>query len=386
MSVQWHFHKWACIGRGNAGSTDVIGDISFDKSETWFVTAGIARKLRLYSLQAIEDALQSKSPAIQSHCAESEEEEEWEEKQETIAADDQRRLKGRLSSRELEHDACCAMVICTPARLSSVQWVEDTVIGCGDYDGVVSEWDVERGSLLVERDGHGGRKIWSIDYSVHEPRLCASASDDGTVRLWTPSSDRPSATFAPPTGAAVCSASFSPSSPYSVALACADSNLYLFDIRHSLIPAISFSHHQRAASYVRFLGSNYLVSASVDSSLQLWDLHSGRPLRAFAAHRNVRNFVGLSVRQESGLLACGSETNQTYVYDRRWTVPMLSHRVMHFAASPTSPSANCSGSGSEGGMVSAVCWKQDPSDCTLLVANSDGFLEILYGYPTDYDL
>ncbi|KAH7435557.1 hypothetical protein KP509_06G069200 [Ceratopteris richardii] len=286
---------------------------------------------------------------------------------------------------KLQTDVFCAKLICTAARLSSVQWADDSIIGCGDYDGVLTEWHVERGYPVLERDGHGGKRVLSLEYSIQQPSLCASASDDGTIRLWAAACEQPVMAFLSPTGAPICAARFHHTTSHMIAAACSDSNIYVFDMRRPTSPALRLAHHRRPVSNIRFLGPNHVVSASIDSTLQLWDISSvGRPLRTFAAHRNFRNFVGLSVLQESGLLACGSETNEAFVYDKRWAVPMLSHPV---TSSPvemlhsSSTSSSCSVSSCDSGkMVSAVCLKQSGPDCTLLAANSEGNVEILDGH------
>lgn len=69
-----------------------------------------------------------------------------------------------------------------------------------------------------------------------------------------------------------------------------------------------FSGHRKAVSYVRYLNSTELVSASTDSTLRLWDTKACTAARVFNGHNNEKNFVGLSV--DADFIACGSETNE----------------------------------------------------------------------------
>ena len=60
--------------------------------------------------------------------------------------------------RVVNHDEASLRMICTPAKLSSLQWrpLISNVFRFGDYDGVVTEWDVEQGLCLNERHEHRG--------------------------------------------------------------------------------------------------------------------------------------------------------------------------------------------------------------------------------------
>ena len=69
-----------------------------------------------------------------------------------------------------------------------------------------------------------------------------------------------------------------------------------------------FSGHRKAVSYVRYLNTTELVSASTDSTLRLWDTKACTAARVFNGHNNEKNFVGLSV--DADFMACGSETNE----------------------------------------------------------------------------
>jgi E3 ubiquitin-protein ligase RFWD2 len=76
--------------------------------------------------------------------------------------------------------------------------------------------------------------------------------------------------------------------------------------------------------------------------------------------------VGLTVNSE--YLACGSETNEVYVYHKEITRPVTSHRF----GSPDMDDAE-----EEAGsyFISAVCWKSDSP--TMLTANSQGTIKVL---------
>lgn len=52
----------------------------------------------------------------------------------------------------------------------------------------------------------------------------------------------------------------------------ADHNVHYYDLRNTKAPLHVFNGHTKAVSYVKFLSTNELVSASIDSTLQLWDV------------------------------------------------------------------------------------------------------------------
>jgi WD40 repeat protein len=156
----------------------------------------------------------------------------------------------------------------------------------------------------------------------------------------------------------------------------ADHHIHYYDLRNISQPLYVFSGHRKAVSYVKFLSSNELASASTDSTLRLWDVKDNLAvsydgtfqerkysplnkavvsllsmemclhlcctifhfspwrfdlepistnfqismillffqLRTFRGHTNEKNFVGLTVNSE--YIACGSETNEVFVYHR----------------------------------------------------------------------
>lgn len=135
-----------------------------------------------------------------------------------------------------------------------------------------------------------------------------------------------------------------------LAFGSADYRTYCYDLRNARAPWCVLAGHEKTVSYVKFLDSGTLVTASTDNTLKLWDLkkttHTGASTSAcsltFSGHTNEKvgiciyitlllylknlndfwlvyvgfainlfffqNFVGLSTAD--GYIACGSETNE----------------------------------------------------------------------------
>uniref|UniRef100_A0A2N9ER89 RING-type domain-containing protein n=1 Tax=Fagus sylvatica TaxID=28930 RepID=A0A2N9ER89_FAGSY len=218
----------------------------------------------------------------------------------------------------------------TRSKLSCLSWNKYTKnhIASSDYDGIVTVWDVTTRQSVMEYEEHE-KRAWSVDFSRTEPSMLVSGSDDCKVGS-------------------------------------ADHHIHYYDLRNISQPLHVFGGHRKAVSYVKFLSSNELASASTDSTLRLWDVKENLPLRTYRGHMNEKNFVGLTVNSE--FIACGSETNEVFVYHKAISKPMAWHK---FGSSEIDDNDDDVGSY----FISAVCWKSDSP--TMLTANSQGTIKVL---------
>lgn len=333
----WDFRLAAVVTQPAASSqeaSDVIGALELDHSDRLLATAGIARKIRIYTLASL---LPSGDDAAANLC----------------------------------HSSACDFYLCTPAKLSSLRFRPGSgsrIIAAADYDGVVTEYDLDRRAAVSERDDHEGRRVWSVDYSSAGD-LAASGSDNGAARVWDARCPAGGTTLH--SGSApVCCVEFNRAEnrPY-LALGCADRQAYVYDLRAvGAGPLTAFGGHARTVTYVRFVGGGRMLSSGTDGAHRMWEMEGGRELRAYRGHRSGRSFVGMSLWRPGGLIGCGSETNEVFVYDLRWGEPIW---VRPFG-----------GAGS--GFASAVCWCGGEGggggdECKLVAGGSDGVLQIFFG-------
>uniref|UniRef100_A0A9I9EKU3 E3 ubiquitin-protein ligase COP1-like n=1 Tax=Cucumis melo TaxID=3656 RepID=A0A9I9EKU3_CUCME len=164
----------------------------------------------------------------------------------------------------------------------------------------------------------------------------------------------------------ICCVKFNPGSGNLIAVGSADHNIHYYDLRNISHPLHVFTGHKKAVSYVKFLSNSELASASTDSTLRLWDVKENLPVRTFRGHTNEKNFVGLTVNNE--YIACGSETNEVFVYHKEISRPLTWHR---FGSPDVADVEDDVGSY----FISAVCWKSDSP--TILTANSQGTIKVL---------
>lgn len=75
----------------------------------------------------------------------------------------------------------------------------------------------------------------------------------------------------------VCCVQFSAHSSHLLAFGSADYRTYCYDLRFTKIPWCVLAGHEKAVSFVKFLDSETLVSASTDNTLKVWDLNKTSP-------------------------------------------------------------------------------------------------------------
>ncbi|KAJ0609382.1 putative transcription factor WD40-like family [Helianthus annuus] len=308
-----------------SSSANVICSLGFDRDEDYFATAGVSKKIKVYDFHMLlDDSVDIHYPAVE------------------------------MSNK---------------SKLSCICWNSyiKNYLASTDYDGAVKLWDVGSGQAVSHHTEHE-RRAWSIDFSHGDPTKFASGSDDCYVKLWSINEKKSISTIK--NIANVCCVQFSPYSAHLLCFGSANYQTYCYDLRNVSSPLCILTGHDRAVSYVKFLDSETLVSASTDNTLKLWDLKktaNGCAL-TFRGHTNEKNFVGLSVAD--GYIACGSETNEVFAYYRSLPMPITSHKFG--SLDPVSGKETDHGNNQ---FVSSVCWRQK-SDM-VVAANSSGCLKLL---------
>ncbi|OIV92405.1 hypothetical protein TanjilG_23005 [Lupinus angustifolius] len=318
-------------------SSNLVCALSFDRDGDFFATAGVNKKIKVFECD-------------------------------TIINED----------RDIHYPV---VEMASRSKLSSICWNTyiKSQIASSNFEGVVQLWDITRSQILSEMKEHE-RRVWSIDFSSADPTMLASGSDDGSVKLWSINQaiqflhlvDGVSIGTIK-TKANICCVQFPPDSATSLAFGSADHRIYYYDLRSLKAPLCTLVGHNKTVSYIKFVDSMNLVSASTDNTLKLWDLSKcasrviNTPIQSFTGHMNVKNFVGLSV--SDGYIATGSETNEVFIYHKAFPMPALSFKFQN-----TDPL-----SGHEvddaAQFVSSVCWRGQSS--TLVAANSTGNVKIL---------
>lgn len=312
-------------------STNVVCTLSFDRDEDYIAAAGISKKIKVFEFGALlNDSIDIHYPTVE------------------------------MSNK---------------SKISSVCWNNyiKNYLASTDYDGVVQMWDAGTGQRFSQYTEHQ-KRAWSVDFSLADPMMFASGSDDCSVKLWSINERSSIGTIGNP--ANVCCVQFSPSSTNLLVFGSADYKVYCYDLRHTKIPWCTLAGHGKTVSYVKFLDSETLVSASTDNTLKLWDLNktsstglsSSACSLTFGGHTNEKNFVGLSALD--GYIACGSETNEVYCYYRSLPMPITSHKFG--CVDPVSGNEIVDGSGQ---FVSSVCWRRKSN--MVVAASSSGNMKVL---------
>ncbi|KAL0442974.1 UNVERIFIED_CONTAM: E3 ubiquitin-protein ligase COP1 [Sesamum latifolium] len=287
-------------------SANIVSSIEFDRDDELFATAGVSRRIKIFEFSTVVN-----EPG-DVHCPIAE-----------------------MSAR---------------SKLSCLSWnrYAKSQIASSDYEGIVTIWDVTTRQSVMEYEEHD-KRAWSVDFSHTEPSMLVTGSDDCKVKVWCTKQEASALSI--DMKANICSVKYNPSSSIHVAVGSADHHIHYYDLRKISQPLHIFSGHRKAVSYVKFLSSSELASASTDSTLRLWDVKANVQPRMFRGHKNEKNFVGLTANSE--YIACGSETNEVFVYHKAISKPAARHRF--------SPDVDETGEDTSSHFISSVCWKSEGS-------------------------
>eukprot|EP00246_Nothoceros_aenigmaticus_P016554 TRINITY_DN7609_c0_g1_i1.p1 TRINITY_DN7609_c0_g1~~TRINITY_DN7609_c0_g1_i1.p1 ORF type:complete len:682 (-),score=135.45 TRINITY_DN7609_c0_g1_i1:325-2370(-) len=301
-------------------SSNIVSSIEFDRDDELFATAGVSRRIKVFEFATVVN--------------------------------------------EMADVHCPVVEMSTRSKLSCLSWNKyiKSHIASSDYEGIVTVWDVNTCQSINEYEEHE-KRAWSVDFSRTEPTRLVSGSDDGKVKVWCTTQE--TSVMNIDMKANICCVKYNPGSSNFVAVGSADHNIHYYDLRMPHGPLYIFNGHRKAVSYVKFISPNELASASTDSTLRLWDVQQNCAIRTLKGHTNDKNFVGLTVNSE--YIACGSESNEVFVYHKAMSKPAAWHRF----GSPDPEDSDDDGTH----FISAVCWKSESP--TMLAANSQGTIKVL---------
>ena len=222
-------------------NSSIVSSIEFDKNQEFFAIAGVTKRIKIYDYNVVlKEMVDIHYPTTEMVCS---------------------------------------------SKISCISWssFHKAMLASSDYEGTVIVWDSATNTKSTVWNEHE-KRCWSVDFNLVDTKLIASGSDDARVKLWSTNMSHSVASLE--AKANVCCVKFNPNSCYHLAFGSADHCVHYYDLRSTKSPLNVFKGHRKAVSYVKFLNSEDIVSASTDSQLKLWNINQSHCARSFTGNSN----------------------------------------------------------------------------------------------------
>lgn len=179
-------------------------------------------------------------------------------------------------------------------------------------DGTAKVWETQAWSEFITLSEHQGM-VTDVDFHPHRPGLLATASTDGTIRMWDIGAEYPShSTFEAGGFDATASSIAFDSDGMQLAIGTYNGETHIFDVGSRMLLTVLEQPGSRISS-VAFENRSVLVTGSKEGRVQRWETDGSHATLIYEAHS--RPLTGLAFSSDGRNLASSAYDGFVRIWD-----------------------------------------------------------------------